>query len=337
MSRKWVSLLLFTFVIVSLSMTASAKSITKELIYDALLEDFEYQTGLDRQESDSLFKEILSDNLQSEVICKEIATLTNAEMDEPSIDDIVLYIQENYDLLTKDASDAEKRLIDKYYLGYAIKYYEKYAQPQDYEHLTRRAAERRNIEENNYDYSSLAAGDEIAHVRIFATAEPTEGSGPNLTGHAWITVANLSSSNITVGGFSGVGSYKEATVGTWSSWRTPEHNGVWYNYEGYTIRTLGNRKNLHQYLTSSQLNSLNSFIKNNDGWSGLYNCASFARDAWNLNASTSMRLTAGLINTPAGLLSSMQSKGGLSTNGNVAKDYAVHYRATNPIRSQTYN
>ena len=100
--------------------------------------------------------------------------------------------------------------------------------------------------------------------------------------HSFITIKNISSSNINVGCFSGIAPNNTMSLGTWGN--KAEHKGIWYNLESYYISKKSaytGRISIGWALTQTELNTLNAFIKNNDTWSVTSNCSVFAYKAWN--------------------------------------------------------
>ncbi|MCM3785178.1 hypothetical protein M3231_19575 [Neobacillus mesonae] len=122
-------------------------------------------------------------------------------------------------------------------------------------------------------------------------------SGSTFGTHSFITVKNISSSAITVGGLSGIASQKTVSVGTWGN--QDENKGLWYNLEALYVNNNSaykNRVSKSMYLTQTQLNSINTYIKNSDSWSHLNNCSTFAVGLW--NSVSSDTYSAGSPNTP---------------------------------------
>lgn len=87
--------------------------------------------------------------------------------------------------------------------------------------------------------TSTTSGSLIAVLTVFA--DPTSngsgssgGDGSSAFGtHAFITVKNVSSSNITVGKFSNIAPGTSMSLGTWGN--KSEHKGLWYELEAYFI------------------------------------------------------------------------------------------------------
>lgn len=82
------------------------------------------------------------------------------------------------------------------------------------------------------------------------------------------------------------------------------------------------RVSLTMNITSSNLTTINNFIKDNDSWSVTNNCSSFASKLWNKVASSSNQVKAGSPNTPNALTDSIKSKSGYK------KNKAVSYSGT---------
>ncbi|MCP1182935.1 hypothetical protein [Paenibacillus sp. 1781tsa1] len=171
------------------------------------------------------------------------------------------------------------------------------------------------------------ASSDVAVLTLFSVPNGSTNSSGGSTGsnwgtHSFITVKNVSSSNISVGGLSGIASNKTISVGTWGN--KSENEGIFYNLEAKFIseNSYNNRVSRSMYLTQSQLNSVNSYIRSHDSWSSLNNCSSFAVGLWN-SVSTDT-YTAGFPNTPQNLYNSLRD-GAYTTNAAVPYDYLVYY------------
>lgn len=155
--------------------------------------------------------------------------------------------------------------------------------------------------------------------------------------HAFITIANNTSSNIIVGKLSQITPGTTVTMGTWGN--KAEHTGLWYNLESNFVSqgAYANRVSLTTDITSSQLSSLSSLIANNDAWSYTNNCSSFAEKAWNSVSST--KIDAGLVDTPKNLASSITAIGWYNTGRIVPWDYSIYYAqgTGTPKYSTTWN
>ncbi|WP_339321728.1 hypothetical protein [Paenibacillus sp. FSL W8-0194] len=184
------------------------------------------------------------------------------------------------------------------------------------------------------------ASTNVAILTMFSV--PTGGTnssggstGPNWGTHSFITVKNISSSNISVGGLSGIAPNRTISVGTWGN--KSEHTGIWYNLEAKFIASGGysGRVSHSMYLTQNQLDSVNSYIRNHDSWGYLNNCSSFAVGLW--NSISSDTYTAGSPNTPQNLYYSIKD-GAYDTNAAVPYDYLVYYanEPNAPVRSSEW-
>lgn len=199
------------------------------------------------------------------------------------------------------------------------------------------------------DVSGAAVTAPVAMLTIIADPTFTAGSfgisSGNfsvLTGtHAFITIRNVSSSNINVGKFSGIAPNTTMSVGTWGN-RT-EHIGLWYDLEEYAVywqRAYAGRVSVSYLMTATQLNSLNTFIINNDYWSKLNNCSSFASAAWNTIVGSAYWLNAGSPSTPKFLAGSIKVKfpANYLVGAAVPYNYVVYYAkgTGSPVRSTIY-
>lgn len=179
----------------------------------------------------------------------------------------------------------------------------------------------------------------VAILTVFA--DSTGGSSGYVSGHAFITVKNVSGSSITIGKLSGIANNKTVSLGTWGN--KYEHTGLWYNLESYFVYNYGswsNRKSVSYILTASELSDLNTYVTYNDSWSYLSPCSSFAAAAWNSAVDAGYSLSAGYPSTPANLKSDIMSSFPYSyqTGASVPWDYNVYYAqgTGTPVRSSVY-
>lgn len=170
----------------------------------------------------------------------------------------------------------------------------------------------------------LAVSQNVAHVTVFALNgnDASSSSGAFWSGHAFITVENLTSSIITVGKMS-VPSYGGVSVGTWGN--KEGHKGAWYNLECYFNHSqgaYGGRVSLSETINSNGLGDLSTYINDHDDWALLNNCSTFACGAW--NATSSLTLSAGWINTPKELKNSIK-KHDYGTDHSIPNDSRIGY------------
>ena len=160
-------------------------------------------------------------------------------------------------------------------------------------------------------------------LSIFSCANDSNNSSINTTGHAFLTIKNCTSTSIIVGGITVV-PYEEISVGTWGN-KEP-HTGIWYNLESYLVnanQAYQGRVSLTENITQSDINTINTLISNNDEWSYLDNCSSFATGIW--NEISSVNLNAGFPKTPASLVESIKSKSGYETNRTIQYNTNIGY------------
>ena len=145
----------------------------------------------------------------------------------------------------------------------------------------------------------------VAELTIFSdgTAIGVVGSVGVLAGHSFITVKNVSGSQISVGGLDNVAPQQTISVGTWGN--KNEHVGLWYNLESYFVHLDSlayATASLTRSITAADLSVLNGYILRHDSYNAvLNNCSSFASGAWNSVTPWSSELYAGWPNTPTGL------------------------------------
>jgi hypothetical protein len=168
----------------------------------------------------------------------------------------------------------------------------------------------------------------VAELSLYASADILGSSYLNF-GHSFLTVKNISNSNINIGAHSGIAPGKQMSLGTWGN--KSEHTGLWYNLEEYFyVKQHGytNSVSLSTPLTSSQFNTFNSLIPHLDSWSNVYNCSSFTTSVWNLFSP--VQLYAGNPNLqipdlPSTLMLSIMQQNGYVTGKPLSLDYAVYY------------
>ncbi|MCL2482327.1 MAG: hypothetical protein FWF43_02690 [Propionibacteriaceae bacterium] len=143
------------------------------------------------------------------------------------------------------------------------------------------------------------------------------------SGHAFLIVNNDFVSGITVAGLT-VPAGGQVTIGTWGT--RSNGLGVYLNLEAYQgSGAYPDRVSLSACITSSQLVTLNSQIANNNSWSNTNNCSSFASKVWNAVV-TNNTVSAGSINTPSGLVTSIKSKSLYYTNTAFSSTTAVNVK-----------
>lgn len=330
----------------------------EDVIYNHIIEDYTLVTNLERIEADKIYNGLKTEDLD-EALVDEVEVIIYGKSINSTYEDTVLYIQDNYTDIIDGMTGEEKLSVDKYFLYYALQYYKDYGSPDDFKVapvsddafrtleepilMDNKVFEEIFVDKNEVilEESTSTKSTKVASVRVFS--DPTESlqysSGFIIdTGrHAWITVSNISSSNITVGKFS-IAPGKTMVLGTWG---TPdEHVGLWYNLEGNFVQNnsaYDGRVSLRVDITSSSLSNLNAHIVGYDYWSVLINCSSFAVTSWNSVCST--QLSAGVINTPKNLANSIMGVSGYYTNYSVPQDYQVYYAngTGTPILSTEFN
>lgn len=150
--------------------------------------------------------------------------------------------------------------------------------------------------------SFVNAASYVANVRLYSTLQDN---------HSWLVIKNTSSSSIYVGGYL-LAANNSVTIGIWGN--ITQHKGIWYNLEGYY--SMASNVSVSKNITSSELSSMNYYINLNDRWGYLYNCSSFATSVW--NTISSVKVSAGLVNTPGNLANSIKSKFSSSYSNNYA-------------------
>ena len=286
----------FTSVNAEPSFKSNSQAITT--IYSEIVDDFIQVTNISVDTADNLFNVILDES--SARLYEE---LTEKEYLE------AVCLQEKYLEVVEPLSSDDQYGIHKKFLEYAIR-----ANLNIGTTLTDS-----NIGQN----AVLSSG--AVELRIYADSSGSASSS-NTSGRAWITMRAYSPSDA---GKLFLPPSSTATLGTWGN--KLEHIGIWYNLESYFVQQSSsnypNRAYLSMTVTSSDLDALNNYIINHDTWSLTNNCSSFASACWNLVAPSNMQVSAGLINTPSNLRSSIINKGGIQDNPQVAIPYfgTVYY------------
>lgn len=185
----------------------------------------------------------------------------------------------------------------------------------------------------NSDISLLASS--VAEMRIFADSSDDVESSVNTSGHAFLTIKNISSSEITVGGLK-IKPNKTLSIGTFGN--RSENKGLWYNLESYYAYhedAFTNAVSMRVILDDSLLSTVSKNIINNDSWTLTNNCSSFATKIWNSVCSDT--LSAGTPKTPDTLKTSMKKYGSsyYTIGATIPYDYVVYYGHP-ATRSNTY-
>ncbi|CAM3661569.1 MULTISPECIES: hypothetical protein [Saccharibacillus] len=354
MFKKLFAMLIAVVLLVSgtpLISSASEQTLSDQASFDRILTDYVSITGLQEQEAEHIYNRILSYETTDDL--GRIENLIYKESRNSSYEENVFYIQENYQQIINGFSKEEKELVDTYFLEHVLKYYkdngtendisvsepfQEFGNPSEQSSMEplimdTDAFENTFVDEHEIsvqqrtDTNGSARAGSIAAVRIFA--DPTSsvlgssGLSIDLGTHAWITVSNTSNRTIVVGKIN-VAPGKTVSLGTWGN--KTEHQGLWYNLESFLIsknNAYSNRVSANVFITQSNLNKLNSHILRFDKWSTLTNCSSFAASSWNLIASPSV--SAGVINTPKNLASSIKNINSYSTGVTVPFNYAVYH------------
>ncbi len=128
--------------------------------------------------------------------------------------------------------------------------------------------------------TKVDAASYVAYVNV-VSYEGNDGVG---LGHSFLAVQNTSSSTITIGKMQ-LAPGKTVTLGTFGN--LEDGKCLYYNVEKYCMNDSNSNNNftpnkfLGEYITSSELSTLNSTINSNTSWTLSDNCASFAADCWN--------------------------------------------------------
>ena len=163
-----------------------------------------------------------------------------------------------------------------------------------------------------------ASEEEVAEMTIFS-----DGSGGTfgVGTHSFLCFENISGHNITVLG-NVVAPGRGITVGTFGN--KADGLGIYIDLEAYGIEHgdgYANRVSVTIRLTQSKLNQVNSTMESNNKWLLTKNCAWFATQAWNKVCPSNMKLSPGVIPTPATLSKNIKKISGYATKKSVSKAY----------------
>ena len=139
----------------------------------------------------------------------------------------------------------------------------------------------------------VSANNSVGILTIFSSTSGAFNSkaqsanivGVNITGHAWISFLNTSSTDINVGIYS-VKPMEEITIGKWGGGveNRNDHVGIWYNRESELINNyqeMTNRSSFSMEVSLADIDKINKHIADEDYWSLDDNCSTFAFNIWN--------------------------------------------------------
>ena len=176
-------------------------------------------------------------------------------------------------------------------------------------------------------YGDAPADGAVALLRLYSRAEDRGDASLNTSGHAFVSVRNVSDHDLEVGGLL-IAPGTEMTFGTRGNRK--EHAGIWYNLEGYYKYYLAGSyyQNLYGVQTSldqAQLDIVNQNLAISDHWSAYYNCAAFAEGMWNAVCANSP--SAGRPYSPENLRDDLLKKYADKAvyNPAIPYDYIVYY------------
>ena len=126
-------------------------------------------------------------------------------------------------------------------------------------------------------YGAAPAEGSVATLRIYTMSDDKGDASINASGHAFVSVTNVSDRDINVGGLL-IAPGKAVTIGTRGN--RSEHSGIWYDLESYYMYYIPDYY-YHLYamqtsLDAGQLEVLNRGLRRADHWSACYNCSAFS-------------------------------------------------------------
>ena len=176
-------------------------------------------------------------------------------------------------------------------------------------------------------YGAAPAEGSVAVLRIYTMSDDKGDASINASGHAFVSVTNVSDSDIAVGGLL-IAPGKSLTIGTRGN--RNEHAGIWYNLESYYQYYLSDSYYINIYsvqvsLDQSQLDVVNRNLAKADHWSAIYNCTAFTEAMWNSVCSDT--LSSGGLYTPTALRDDLLAKYAdkAAFRPEVPYDYIVYY------------
>lgn len=178
-------------------------------------------------------------------------------------------------------------------------------------------------------YGDAPAEGAVAVLRLLSRSDDGQDASISFSGHAFVTVTNVSEQDLDVGGLL-IAPGTSVTIGTRGN--RSEHSGVWYNLEGYYKYYLPGSYyqdlcGIQVSLDQSQMDTLNQNLAAADHWSALYNCASFSASLWNSVCSDT--LSAGIPSSPTALRNDLLARYSdkIVFSPAVPFDYIVYYGA----------
>ena len=150
---------------------------------------------------------------------------------------------------------------------------------------------------NREEGTEYLSGGNVACVSIYSY-NGISSSSNLFTGHAFLTIKNLTKSSLIVGKMT-LDANESISLGTWPK---KAHFGVWYNLESYLSKNneFTTSVSLNEEITYGSLIKLNEYISSHDVWQPMINCSSFAIRAWNSACSETLKENDG-IETPTHL------------------------------------
>lgn len=193
------------------------------------------------------------------------------------------------------------------------------AQPVEKADLTQPAGES-NTAENSTVESFVTTDTYVAELTIYSSSS-SSGSSYSIDGHSYVSIKNLSSSNIQIGLLTGIAPGKMVSLGTWGN--KSEHTGLWYNLEAYFTyysNPYTGNASISMNLTAAQLNTINNYIINHDTWTVGNNCSVWAANLW--NEVNSVWFIGG---TPTFLKTQISERSGSVIGKTLSYNYIVYY------------
>lgn len=138
----------------------------------------------------------------------------------------------------------------------------------------------------------------IATLTIFSYDGKSECKyGINAYGHSFLSLENNSDETLDLYGYQ----LKSGKNVFFSWWAIDKHMGIWFNLESnYILRynRYETRYSVSTNLDSDDIDSLNTFLQQNDRYSPLDNCSKMTLKCWNSVAEENKKIKVKFITTP---------------------------------------
>lgn len=178
-------------------------------------------------------------------------------------------------------------------------------------------------------YGAAPAEGSVAVLRLYTMSDDKGDASINTSGHAFISVTNVSDTELNVGELV-IAPGTSMTFGTRGN--RNEHSGIWYNLESYYMYYIPDYYydlySMQVSLTQEQLDIVNENLSRSDHWSAIYNCSAFSEAMWNSVCSDPVHaFSVGSTYSPANLQADMLAHYAdkIAFEPPIPYDYIVYY------------